>query len=282
MVVTRRLNDVITRFTLHGSREPFAYSDCKNARLRGNDKLHFQCLLAFCLYRDTTVFLVFYHFIHTAQRTWGHSRHNILFLWPCARKPPAYFCHTPWQIPTRHLSSTGVLPGQWPWINTVRKSVWDMPCDLSTRSACNDWELEQSVLVRWLSNRKSSLIITPKIVAHLTRGIAVMVGMSGLFRARPEKNIISTDFPRFKFKLLLLAHASTWLSSLSTVSNLLAGTTKSESSANWASDYPDAAPANQTLQHRRSWVQCQSPGQNLHLSHQFRRVSYQNKFGVTF
>ena len=59
MVVTRRLNDVITRFTLHGSREPFACSDCENARLRGNDKLHFQCLLALCLYRDTAVFLVY-------------------------------------------------------------------------------------------------------------------------------------------------------------------------------------------------------------------------------
>ena len=51
MIVTRRLNDVytITRFTL---------KDCKNARLRGNDKLHFQCLLALCLDRDTAVFLV--------------------------------------------------------------------------------------------------------------------------------------------------------------------------------------------------------------------------------
>ena len=47
----------------------------------------------------------FCHFFHTAQRTWGHSRRNIRLLWPCARTPPAYFCHTPWQIPTRHLSS---------------------------------------------------------------------------------------------------------------------------------------------------------------------------------
>ena len=59
MIVTRRLNNVMARFTLQGSGKPFACSDCKNARLQGNDKLHFQCLLALCLYRDTAVFLVF-------------------------------------------------------------------------------------------------------------------------------------------------------------------------------------------------------------------------------
>ena len=60
VIVTRQLNDVINKIhSLHGSRKPFSISDCKNARLQlGNDKLHFQCLLALCLYRDTAVFLV--------------------------------------------------------------------------------------------------------------------------------------------------------------------------------------------------------------------------------
>ena len=60
-----------TRFTLHCSGEPFACCDCKNARLRGNDKLHFQCLLALCLYRDTAVFLVPTEIQQSAGR--GHS-----------------------------------------------------------------------------------------------------------------------------------------------------------------------------------------------------------------
>ena len=60
MIVTRRLNDVMARFTLHWS--PWSVknrSPVLIARLQGNDKWHFQCLLALCLYRDTAVFLVY-------------------------------------------------------------------------------------------------------------------------------------------------------------------------------------------------------------------------------
>ena len=68
-----------TRFTLHCSGEPFACSDCKNARLRGNDKLHFQCLLALCLYRDTAVFLV--SFIISSTSSYTHKRLYIYNYW---------------------------------------------------------------------------------------------------------------------------------------------------------------------------------------------------------
>ena len=62
MIVTRRLNDVMARFTCTAwsGEKPFACSVCKIAWLQGNDKWHFHCLLAWCLYRDTAVFLVFY------------------------------------------------------------------------------------------------------------------------------------------------------------------------------------------------------------------------------
>ena len=47
---------------MHMNFQNLKVSDCKNARLRGNDKLHIQCILALCLYRDTTIFLVYFNF----------------------------------------------------------------------------------------------------------------------------------------------------------------------------------------------------------------------------
>ena len=70
MIVTRRLNNVMARFTLHDSGKPFASSDCKNARLQGNKKIAFSMPSCFVsLYRDTAVFLV----VNLKVILWGVS-----------------------------------------------------------------------------------------------------------------------------------------------------------------------------------------------------------------